>query len=177
MYIIPNIPHLRGLRLAVEYRELPEDETQLLCFKVPQKWKQDPDADRFHGFAPRNKYYLNGELVDEQKPVATPTSKTPFPEKRAPRRGLMSVSPTDPDYARLCREQGLEHLLMGSRSPSLPNGTHSPAIKSNVLGNPHGQPMELNGTRLVLAEAVSSDAAQAWEVANGINGITTNGGS
>ncbi|EOO02857.1 putative ankyrin repeat protein [Phaeoacremonium minimum UCRPA7] len=68
MYIIPNIPHLRSITLTVAYRELPEHESQLSKWAPLQKWKIDPDANRFYGFAPRNKYYVNGQMVLEEKP-------------------------------------------------------------------------------------------------------------
>lgn len=125
LYTVPNIPHLRNLRIAVNYRELLENESQLFGWKVTQKWKQDPGAERFHVFAPRNKYYINGVFVGEDLPTRHKTSKTPFPEKRVPRRGLVQVFPEDPDYERICMEQGLEHLVKGLQTPSLPNGDHS----------------------------------------------------
>ncbi|KHN99553.1 ankyrin repeat protein [Metarhizium album ARSEF 1941] len=101
LYTVPNIPHLRSLRIAVEYRELPENESQLHGWKVFSKWKQDPGAERFHPFAPRNKYYINGVSDGDDLPVPHQTSKTPFPEKRVPRRGLVRVFPEDPDYEQI----------------------------------------------------------------------------
>jgi hypothetical protein len=126
MYIIPTMPHLKGLELSVTYRELPDNEAQLMSWHNPQKWKNDPSLDRFYGFAPRNKYYVNGEVVRESRPGLSAVSRTPFPEKRVPRRGLTAVPSDDPDYARICREQGLEHLIpMESSSQGLPNGFHA----------------------------------------------------
>ena len=177
MYTVPTIPHLRNLRLAVEYRELPEDESQALSRKAPQKWKQDADADRFYGFAPRNKYYINGVMVDEQRPGSSATSRTPFPEKRVPRRGLMQVYPGDADYVRLCREQGLEHLVNGSPSPSLPNGVHSsPNAQSNGHAVLTPQSMGTNGgmDAFLPAAPAESTAAPAGILANGTNGISAN---
>ncbi len=71
--------------------------------------------------------YVNGEFKREKLPWNCPMSSTPFPEKRVPRKGLQQVYPDDPEYARLCKEQGLEHLLakrQTQKSPSLPNGVH-----------------------------------------------------
>jgi hypothetical protein len=173
MYIIPNIPHLRNLRLAVEYRELPEDESQLIGWKVPQKWKQDPDADRFYGFAPRSKYYLNGVIVDEEKPGLSATSNTPFPEKRVPRRGLQQVFPDDPDYVRLCVEQGLEHLLARrSQTPSLPNGIHSSpsAAQSNGIDTVVMPPQGVNGGHHTLSNTPAVEPI-AGLLPNGVNGV------
>jgi hypothetical protein len=130
LYTIPTIPHLRNVKLAIEYRELMETESQTMQWRGSQKWKQDPDASRFHGFAPRNKYYVNGVLVGEDMPTLSQTSKTPFPEERVPRRGLVRVMPDDPDYVKICKEQGLEHLVNGQKSPSLPNGVHSSPVNS-----------------------------------------------
>ena len=177
MYTIPTIPHLQSLKLAVMYRELPEDENHHLVFKAPQKWKQDPDGHRYGGFAPRNKYYICGELVDEQKPSFSATSRTPFPEKRVPRRGLLQVYSNDPDYARLCKEQGLEHLLNGSMSPASPNGTHPfAALRSNGHQAPQVQPEALNGAHPVLSVTGLVDSTQVRPFVNGVNGISSNGG-
>lgn len=168
MYIIPNVPHLRSLKLSVEYRELPEDEGQLYGWKYSQKWKQDPDADRFYGFAPRNKYYVNGVMVEEQKPGLCATSNTPFPEKRVPRKGLQQIFPGDPDYARLCKEQGLDHLLNGIKAP-LPNGGHlSPRSQSNVTETT-AEPV--NGTHAAAPTPAPAPSNEA-RVPNGVNGVS-----
>lgn len=127
MQAISNIPHLRTIRLGVEYREAMESEAQTVGWKVTQKWKSDPDASRYHGFAPRCKHYLNGQMVSEDLPKSCQTSKVPFPEKRVPRRGLLQVYPDDPEYARFCVEQGLEHLVNGHSSPPV-NGIRSSPI-------------------------------------------------
>lgn len=105
------MPHLQNIKLAVGYRELLENESQVATFTMSQKWRGDPDASRYHGFAPRNKYYVNGEFVGEDLPVLSQTSKTPFPQVRVPRRGLVQVFPDDPEYSRICMEQGLSHLI------------------------------------------------------------------
>ncbi|RBR15381.1 uncharacterized protein FIESC28_07395 [Fusarium coffeatum] len=171
MYTVPNIPHLRNAQLAVEYRELLESEAQSMQWGTCQKWKQDPDAARYHGLAPRCKYYLNGALVDEDMPQLAQTSSTPFPDKKVPRRGLVQVFPDDPDYARLCSEQGLEHLVNGHLSPPLINGIHSSPIsqKSMVSGGP------LNGTFKALTpgsttESLPVSMAGHDTLTNGING-------
>ncbi|KZL65699.1 ankyrin repeat protein [Colletotrichum tofieldiae] len=178
MFIVPNIPHLRSLKMSVEYRELPDDEGQLYGWKVPQKWKQDPDADRFYGFAPRNKYYINGVMVEEQKPGMSATSSHPFPEKRAPRKGLQQVFPCDPDYARVCKEQGLEHLLNGTKSPALPNGGHlSPRSQSNATES-SAEP--LNGSQAVVfgpapAPVPPPASTEPKLLPNGVNGVSVLG--
>ncbi len=133
MYIVPTIPHLRNLKLTMAYRELPENEAQLTKWAPTQKWKNDPDAHRFYGFAPRNKYYLNGTLVHEERPRLADVSKTPFPEKRVPRRGLTAVPPEDPDYARLCKEQGLSNLLTANGSPRLLAKSFTLSILNSIM--------------------------------------------
>ncbi|KAJ3495710.1 hypothetical protein NLG97_g3197 [Lecanicillium saksenae] len=138
LYTVSNMPHLRNVTLAVEYRELLESEAQAMGWKAPQKWKQDPGADRFHGFAPRHKYYLGGNFVREDTPTKHLISSTPFPEKRVPRRGLVQVFPDDPEYEKLCVEQGLDHLVKGQPSPSLPNGVHTSAIEAKLLNGTNG---------------------------------------
>ncbi|WQF75979.1 Putative ankyrin repeat-containing domain superfamily [Colletotrichum destructivum] len=180
MFIVPSIPHLRSLKMSVEYRELPEDEGQLYGWKVPQKWKQDPDADRFYGFAPRNKYYINGVMVEEQKPGMSATSSTPFPEKRAPRKGLQQVFPGDPDYARVCKEQGLEHLLNGTNPPTLSNGGHlSPRSQSNATETStetsHGPQAIVSGPAATSAPAPASALTEARLLPNGVHGVSALG--
>ena len=188
MFIVPTIPHLRSLELAITYRELPEHESQLRSWAPLQKWKSDPNANRFFGFAPRNKYYINGQFVREDMPGMSAVSKSPFPERRVPRRGLQAVSPGDPDYARLCLEQGLEHLLSEAGSPLLPNGVHSsPAsavshLPSRTFSGPasptstHRATM-INGHGLHRPMSPSSDpgAAKPRPLVNGINGSSHQG--
>ncbi|KAK2050534.1 hypothetical protein LZ31DRAFT_455150 [Colletotrichum somersetense] len=178
MFIVPSIPHLRSLKMSVEYRELPGDEGQLYGWKVPQKWKEDSDADRFYGFAPRNKYYINGVMVEEQKPGMSATSNTPFPEKRVPRKGLQQVFPGDPDYARVCKEQGLEHLLNGTKSPAaLPNGGHlSPRSQSNATESSvepsNGSQALISGPAPATAPAPVPASTEPKLLLNGVNGVS-----
>ncbi|KAI0439579.1 hypothetical protein F4803DRAFT_564391 [Xylaria telfairii] len=125
LHIIPSVPHLSNVRIAICYRELPENESDLFTFTGPSKWKHDPDAASRGSFAPRNKYYVNGELVGEEKPGKYRLSREPFPEHRVPRRhGLVAVTPDEPDYARLCIEQNLAYLLTEQQKQSVMNGSH-----------------------------------------------------
>ncbi len=121
MYIVPTIPHLRNLKLTMAYRELPENEAQLTKWAPTQKWKNDPDAHRFYGFAPRNKYYLNGTLVHEERPRLADVSKTPFPEKRVPRRGLTAVPPEDPRLRSALQGAGTQQPPYGKRLAASPS--------------------------------------------------------
>ncbi|KAM0334208.1 hypothetical protein ACHAQA_001229 [Verticillium albo-atrum] len=135
--LVPTITHLQNIRLSIEYREIPEDEAQELTFQTPRRYRQDPGAERFMGFAPRSTYYVNGQKVGEDLPGLSATSKVPFPdhERRVPRRnGLQQVFPGEPDYAKLCLAQGLGHLVNGhkSPSPSLPNGVHPSPISQTT---------------------------------------------
>ncbi|CAJ2509871.1 Uu.00g057710.m01.CDS01 [Anthostomella pinea] len=125
LYIVPTIPHLRNVKLSICYRELPEHESALLTWSAPAKWKQDPGAESRGSFAPRYKHYINGQLVGEDKPQPYKPSREPFAENRVPRRGgLIAVSPDEPDYARLCIEQNLAHLLTEQQKQSVLNGAH-----------------------------------------------------
>ncbi|PHH80342.1 hypothetical protein CDD82_1814 [Ophiocordyceps australis] len=134
--IVPNVAHLREVKIAVEYHELLESESESL-WKMPQKWKQDPGVERFLGFAPRFTYYVNGVMTGEDIPIKTQTSKLPFMEARVPRRGMTRAYPEDPDYEKLCREQGLEHLLVERRTPVIANGVHasSSTTRSQTTGD------------------------------------------
>ncbi|KAI1752926.1 hypothetical protein F4782DRAFT_499102 [Xylaria castorea] len=125
LHIVPSVPHLSDVRIAICYRELPENESDLFTFTGPSKWKQDPDAASRGSFAPRNKYYVNGQLIGEEKPGKYRLSREPFPEHRVPRRhGLVAVASDEPDYARLCIEQNLAYLLTEQQKQSVMNGSH-----------------------------------------------------
>lgn len=152
LYTVPNIPHLRNLKLAIEYRELLESEAQASTWHAGQKWRQDPDADRFYGFAPRHKYYLNGVFVGEDMPTKHQTSKTPFPEHRVPRRGLVQAFPSDPDYETLCTEQGLSHLLKVQDAAPASNGVHDIPVAAPMVNGTNGHGLD-------------------GKSANGINGV------
>jgi hypothetical protein len=187
MFIVPTIPHLRSLELAIAYRELPEHESQLRTWAPLQKWKSDSNADRFHGFAPRNKYYVNGQMVREDRPGMSSVSTSPFPEKRVPRKGLTAVSPDDPDYSRLCREQGLDHLLAEADSPLLPNGVHSsPAsavsnLPTRYTSGPasptstYRTTVNGHGSHRPMSPSSDPGAAKPRPLVNGINGSSHGG--
>lgn len=190
MFIVPTIPHLRSVPLGVEYRELPQHESQLRTWAPLQKWRSDPDASRYQGFAPRTKYYLNGSLIREDLPGSSTTSHSPFPEKRVPRKGLQAVSPTDPDFYRLSREQGLARLAGGATSPSLPNGLQSSpasAVSKNGLTQSSSGPASPTSTYRALAvngdtgqhplsPSSNNGAAQARLLVNGVNGTSDSNG-
>ncbi|KAL6810958.1 hypothetical protein GGI42DRAFT_204116 [Trichoderma sp. SZMC 28013] len=169
MDIVPGIPHLRGIKLGVEYCELMENEQQ---WASASKWKQDPDAGRYHGLAPRHKYYVNGVMVEEELPTLSQTSRTPFPETRVPRRGLTRAYPEDTDYNALCLTQGLGHLIKDTTSPSpLPNGIHSSPISPTSAPRPKPT---MNGTNGHAAQdEVKDEAAMDSGITNGINGSTS----
>ncbi|TLD12600.1 uncharacterized protein PgNI_03151 [Pyricularia grisea] len=187
MFIIPTIPHLRNVKLSMAYRELPEDES--LKLQPLHKWKTDPDANRNHGFAPGNKYYMNGALVHEKTAGLSTISKTPFPENRTPRRGLVAVTPDDPEYAKMCMEQGLGHLVnghSGSASPGMINGTspsprtivRRPSTSQAQTNGIEPQPTSpiINGTgrhRLPSGAPPHNPTTTTAPAANPVNGTTT----
>ena len=110
MSIVPKFPHLHGVRLALIYRELPETESQLMTVAATAKWKNDPDADQLHGFAPGPKYFVDGVLVGQQRTGMAIPCKTPPREVRVPRRGLVAVPYDDPDFAPLAKAMGIDPL-------------------------------------------------------------------
>lgn len=175
LYIVPTIPHLRNVKLSICYCELPESESALTTFSSPAKWKRDLDAESRGGFAPRSKHYINGQLVGEDKPGRYQPSKTPFPENRVPRRGLIAVTSDDPDYARLCFEQGLAHLLNDEQKLAMQNAAH--LTPRSMVSN---EPLDYTSENLS-PSTKSPRAAQANGIksaqespdrfpANGING-------
>ncbi|KAI6783841.1 Reticulocyte-binding protein-like protein [Emericellopsis cladophorae] len=168
LYTIPNIPHLRNTKIVVTYRELIENDTQRLGWVPAQKWKHDPDANRYGGFfAPRNKYYITGRLVGEDMPQPAETSPVPFPEQPVPRRGLIQVFPSDPDYTQRCLDQGLEHLVNRPKQHLIPNGVHSPPI-SHRADTPSAEAED---------DAHAESLNESRSIMNGYisNGLTSNG--
>lgn len=142
MFVVQTNPHLRGLELVVKYRELQETWPP-----GPGKWKQDPDTDPGQTFAPRPKYYINGDFVRQGQVQHSNISTTSFGERRVPRRGLVQVFPGETDYEQLAREQGLLHLLaVNNGIPHHINGEiringftppHSDESRSMNGGSPH----------------------------------------
>ncbi|KAK3333642.1 ankyrin repeat protein [Cercophora scortea] len=198
LHLVPTVHHLHDIRLTMSYRELPEDEAQLSKWVPLQKWKSDPDANRFYGFAPSNKHFVNGELLSEDKPGLCAVSKSPFQEKKVPRRGLVAVGPDDPSYNGLCQEQGLEDMVGSPDTSFLPNGAHSSSPVSvssrvtttapvtNGVRSPHLQhnAMAANGNSLgqrhgsqPISPSSESGPAQARPLVNGIHGMTNGTGS
>ena len=117
MFVVPNFPHLRGIEMVVNYRELVD--SNILPLPSP-KWRQDLDTHPSQTFKPQPKYYINGNFVKQGEIPRTRVSKTPFPEEKVPRRegGLVVVLPTEPDYEEVCRKQRLFHLLPGNQADS-----------------------------------------------------------
>lgn len=161
MFIVPKFPHLRNVQMQVQYREIPPDPSWLDKLTFPPKWRQDHDADSNFGFAPGAKTYVNGELVHEDKPKMALTSKTPFPEQRVPRLGLRQIFPNDPEYSRLCIEQGLEHLLLerGGDHQLVNGNVHTPLVNGAIMGIT--PPESTNGEFQILRDRdrTSADAA------------------
>lgn len=179
LYMVSATPHLQKVRITVEYIEIPETEEQAKTFTPRQKWKIDPDASANYPWAPGNKHFLNGELLSVNKTGFSQVSKTPFPEKRVPRRGLLAVSPDDPSYAAICKEQGLHHLIGGADSPLLPNGVHSSPVSHSANGA--ASPSSLAASTREGSSRVHNQAqpmspssepgpAQARPLVNGANG-------
>ncbi|KAL2271651.1 hypothetical protein VTJ83DRAFT_1022 [Remersonia thermophila] len=175
-FIIPTIQHLRNVKLTMVYCELPENELQCTSWVPPQKWRRDPDANSAAGFAPRNKHYINGELVSEDKPALLSTSPSPFQRPRSARRRYFSApyhgSPTAKSS---CKEQDADTEMTGVDSPQLPNGLQSPHTETGTT-NGAGSPTPVstamtNGTGGALisppAEAISGDARP---LVNGVHG-------
>lgn len=108
MYIVPNFPHLRGIKMAVLYRELrtPIDADQLDISGVIPGWQQNLGSKVEHGFAPLPKYYIDGVIVNHTEEAKTRILEKPLPLDRFPRRmGLTRVYPGDSDYEEICKKQ------------------------------------------------------------------------
>ncbi|RKF60134.1 putative ankyrin repeat protein [Erysiphe neolycopersici] len=108
MYIVPNFPHLRGIKMAVIYRELrtPIDADQLDVSSLIPGWQQNLQSRVDKGFAPLPKYYIDGVIIDRIEEAKTRILEKPPPLDRFPRRmGLTRVYPEDSDYDEICKNQ------------------------------------------------------------------------
>jgi hypothetical protein len=138
MFVVPNFPHLRGIEMEVKYMELmlPLSSSGSL---PPPKWRSDPDLDPGQSFAPRSKFYLNGEIsrlgqISKTRLLAEP----PLGDDRVPRRGLVRAYPGEPDYEEICKSQGLLQFL--------PSSQISPVSSTNPqLGDLEARPQQVNG--------------------------------
>ena len=73
MAVVPNLLHLKDVKLTVVYTEALPDESWLnRCQHPPAKWKTDQDSG---SDAPRSKIYINGQLVEPSKSAIS----SPFP--------------------------------------------------------------------------------------------------
>jgi hypothetical protein len=154
MFIVPTYPHLQNIEMPVAYVELPPEGSPLsIMTHQTWKWKIDPDAGSRHGFAPLTKYYLNGQFLKEDQLEYAKTSKRPFPQKLVPRfNGIFECPPGHPEYIRLCKAQGLSHLVNGQSNQASPsgNGVTPPASNTSedvrrVSGASSEQSVPLNG--------------------------------
>lgn len=182
MYVVPTFAHLRNVKVHVLYKELPESEAHWSRLQLPQRWKQDPDAARYRGFAPQYTYYRNGVKLGENLPQTYAVSKEPFSEKRVPRRGLVRVFPDEPDYAKLCKEQGLEHLLREPTTKKTPapaplNGTNPSPIgqtdETEKATNPSAgqdQPSTAAPSAPTAAASVVGSSGNPQPLVNGVHG-------
>jgi len=175
MYVVPNFPHLRGIEMVVNYRELQEVP---VFPPQPGKWKRDPDTDPNQTFAPRPKYYVNGAFVRQGEILRTRTSSISFGERRVPRRELVQVFPGEPDYEELCKKQGLFHLLPGYE-PLSPSANH------HSDGRVHGQMNGITPPSSDKSKSINGGSPQRGSISEAVisqslsNGISTSpvGGS
>ncbi|OBT81797.1 hypothetical protein VE02_09629 [Pseudogymnoascus sp. 03VT05] len=130
MFIAPSIPHLRNLQLKVQYYEVLPDESWLNRWALPDKWKQDPDCEKYLGFAPGTKTYVNGDLVSEGGAKLAVVSSTPFPSMSTPRAGFVEVKKGGGESEDLAKQQDLEDgEVKGQIAKEGANG-HAEAEKS-----------------------------------------------
>lgn len=146
---------------------------------TPQrKWMRDPGARS----PPRDKHYVNGQLVSENSPSLREASTSPFRRQRVPRRGFIAIPQDDPEYSRLCNEQGNEDGMVDAESPPLLNGVHSsptstssPAMAAAV----NGLASPTRNTTAAISEAGNqpisptseTGPAQARPLVNGVHGM------
>jgi hypothetical protein len=117
MFIVPNFPHLRGIEMDVQYKELWIPQPSEIA--PTAKWESDPDRDPNQTFWPLPKRYLNGSLHHDGQRPQTRILSAPPRDDRVPRRGLVRVLPSDSEYEEICKQQGLHHLL--PRKPLSPS--------------------------------------------------------
>lgn len=159
MFVVPNFPHLRGVEMQVKYSEL------LLPLLQPgpipsAKWKSDSDVDPTEKYAPRPNFYMNGEVTRTGQIANTRLLNAPPPgDNRVPRFGLLQIYPGDPDYEKMCREQGLSNCLQSNQTS--PTSSINPQI-----GETDHRPPQVNGI-----------TPPGSDISKSINGGSPHGGS
>ncbi|CAK7563328.1 MAG: hypothetical protein SEPTF4163_001195 [Sporothrix epigloea] len=193
MSVVPQFPHLRGIRLALIYRELPENEMQLMSVASTAKWKNDPDAAQLYGFAPGPKYYVDGFLVGQQRTGMTVPCQTPPREVRVPRRGLVAVSYDDPDFAILSKAMGVDPFTFPGYAsfvakqqkgaPPSPGTVSSYAHSKSAMTSPasssescgiepaHSESTHASQIRQAVPGVSSVNGVNGVNGTNGINGV------
>ncbi|TAQ87758.1 hypothetical protein B7494_g3921 [Chlorociboria aeruginascens] len=103
LFIIPNFPHLRDVKVVISYGEFGSDN----------KFTKDPDYDQTRPFIPPPKEYVNGMLVRHPEVPRTRTSHQPLGCRMTVQRPKLigQVYPHDPDFSDLARSQGAGHLI------------------------------------------------------------------
>lgn len=179
MYTVPQVPHLRDVDIRVEYRECYYEEPSEgagppKIVRKPDRWRGDPDRERYSWRRPKAKHWVNGVVVREQLPTPLVTSSTPFPHTPVPRRGLIAVSPGEHDYLRLCYEQGITPIVSDQTSAALLNGVSHPYVEGASAAS-HSKTNGINGGSSTVSDdhddhMKSNSDESTSHATNGING-------
>jgi len=177
MFIVPNFPHLRSIELEVKYQELREPQSQLDLSRPfnQMRWKNDPETVPGQTWAPKSKFYLNGEFIRQGEVLKTNILKEAPPPDKFPRReGITRVHEDDPDYEEQCRKQGLYDRLPGyqsspvsSNNPHLRDLDHHSEHVNGITPPMSDKSKSVNGGsphRTSLSESVASQ-----NLPNGVN--------
>ena len=144
--------------------------------RTPAKWKSDSDANPSQQFAPRSRYYLNGEFsrigqIGKTRILTRP----PHGDDRVPRRGLVRAYPGDPDYEKICRQQGLLQFLPNEQiSPVSSTNAHVTTTETHALLVNGRTPPEsdlsrsLNGGSPTVASVLDATVTPTEVLTNGV---------
>ena len=97
MFVVSKKPHLRDVKMVVNYHEALPDESYVLNWqKKPQKWKLDPRSRTDLGWCPGPKTYINGICIDQVTPQKAQWTVRPYPEAATPQRKYNYVASPPP---------------------------------------------------------------------------------
>ncbi|CCU75660.1 ankyrin repeat protein [Blumeria hordei DH14] len=143
MNVVPEFPHLKGIEMAVIYREIciPQESPNNCLPKT--NWQLEPTIRSSNKLIPSPKYYTDGIIINQKGETTTRILRGAPPPDIHPRRmGLSRVFPEDSDYEEVCNNRRLRTYSSDSKTLLSCSTNHYQSIasephieNSNASGN------------------------------------------
>ncbi|CAD6503162.1 BgTH12-02830 [Blumeria graminis f. sp. triticale] len=116
MNVVPEFPHLKGIEMAVLYREICIPQESQNNHLPKTNWQLDPTIRTSNNLIPSPKYYTDGILINQKGDTTTRILRGAPPPDIHPRRmGLSRVFPEDSDYEEVCNNRRLRTYSSDSK--------------------------------------------------------------